>query len=102
MYYARFITAPKKRAQLINNYEHAKANNLFNAYKTRCSDEKLSEERYILREMQELDGEEYRVCTASSYAFTCAFTYTHINEETGEVTKRLRYYTKDHTFECEL
>lgn len=78
----------KKAANLNYKWHVATCVSLAEAYKTGGSQEKRAAEKRIYQEMQALGGHSFRIVSANTFNFSCAYVY--YNEE-GEA--RLRFYT---------
>lgn len=77
----------KKQQQMLWNVTHSSNESLYDVYKTFSQDKYLACER-CQREMDSLNGFNFRITSANTFLFSCGFLYYDDN-------KRLhcRYYT---------
>lgn len=83
-------------ASAIRNHNMSDARNLCNVY----NDWSAAKERaydYCLNQFDNLNGHDFRICSANTYTFTVGFYFT--NEDGKEC---FAYITRDNDWYCEL
>ena len=85
----------KKQLHLFNNYLKSNNYSLDNVYRT-YSREKFIAYEYILRECDEKNGFDVRICSANTFQFTMAYRYKQDNK------MRLRYHTRENVYDFEI
>lgn len=86
----------KKEQQIIKNYYNATAFRLWQVY-TNYSVYKARAEHYILEEMLEKNGFDYRIIGYNCNAFSCGYCY-----KDDEGNKWLRYHTAQNAYDIPI
>lgn len=88
----------KHNAGLLSNYEYVHDGSDLLTFYDKPSAAKWKAYKYCLEDMANHDGEHFRVVSANTYAFTCAYVY--INKEDGK--KHLRYHTSTNVYDFRI
>lgn len=75
-------TSTNKTARSIyERFFDSETYNVVDAYKTRCSDYKISAENDIKAEMFKNNGYAYKIISANGFMFTCGYLYRNENND---------------------